>query len=116
MTKDVFGADARPAVFALSNPGDVAECTAQQAYDWSGGAAVYTSGTAFPPVRRADGTTFVPAQCNNCLIFPGAAVVSGLLLCGDAAETMQHSSCPASAGASPLGDRHATSHCCKGSG
>ncbi len=71
VARGTHGGGARPAVFALSNPGEVAECSAQQAYDWSGGAAVYTSGTAFPPVRRADGSTFVPAQCNNCLIFPG---------------------------------------------
>lgn len=71
VTRGDFGAGARPAVFALSNPGEVAECSAQAAHDWSGGAAVYASGTAFPPVARPDGSTVVPAQCNNCLVFPG---------------------------------------------
>lgn len=66
------GQGARPAVFALSNPVEEAECTAQQAYDWSGGRAVYVSGTAFPGVDRRDGSRFTPGQCNNCLIFPGA--------------------------------------------
>lgn len=61
----------RPAIFALSNPVEEAECTAQQAYDWSQGRAVYVSGTAFPGVQRRDGTQFTPGQCNNCLIFPG---------------------------------------------
>lgn len=65
------GQDARPAIFALSNPVEEAECAAQQAYDWSRGRAVYVSGTAFPGVERGDGTTFTPGQCNNCLIFPG---------------------------------------------
>ena len=58
-------------MFALSNPVEEAECTAQQAYDWTDGAAVYASGTAFAPVRRKDGSTFLPGQCNNCLVFPG---------------------------------------------
>ncbi len=65
------GQSARPAIFALSNPVEEAECTAQQAYDWSQGRVVYVSGTAFPGVQRRDGTQFTPGQCNNCLIFPG---------------------------------------------
>ena len=55
---------------ALSNPSEVAECTAQQAFDWSAGRAVYASGTAFPPFHTQDGLN-VPAQANNSLIFPG---------------------------------------------
>ncbi|BDA40585.1 NADP-dependent malic enzyme [Coccomyxa sp. Obi] len=74
VTQQRFGESARPAVFALSNPVEEAECTAQQAYDWTDGAAVYASGTAFAPVRRNDGTTFLPGQCNNCLVFPGIAL------------------------------------------
>ena len=75
------GRDARPAVFALSNPVEEAECTAQQAYDWSGGRAVFASGTAFPGVSRRDGSQFTPGQCNNCLIFPGACGTARLLTC-----------------------------------
>ena len=71
VTQETFGENARPAVFALSNPVEEAECTAQQAYDWTDGAAVFASGTAFAPVRRNDGSTFLPGQCNNCLVFPG---------------------------------------------
>ena len=65
-----WGNGSRPIVLALSNPSEVAECTAQQAYDWSGGKAVYASGTAFPPFHTRDGVN-VPAQANNSLIFPG---------------------------------------------
>lgn len=68
------GEGARPAIFALSNPVEEAECTAQQAYDWSHGHAVYVSGTAFPGVERRDGSQFTPGQCNNCLIFPGGSL------------------------------------------
>ncbi|KAK9916262.1 hypothetical protein WJX75_000644 [Coccomyxa subellipsoidea] len=74
VTQETFGENARPAVFALSNPVEEAECTAQQAYDWTDGAAVFASGTAFAPVRRNDGSTFLPGQCNNCLVFPGVAL------------------------------------------
>lgn len=67
-----WGQGSRPIVLALSNPSEVAECTAQQAHDWSGGRAVYASGTAFPPFDTKDGRK-VPAQANNSLIFPGNA-------------------------------------------
>ena len=66
-TRQRAGDGARPTVLALSNPAESSECTAQEAADFSGGAAVFASGTAFPPVRRR-----VPAQANNSLVFPGA--------------------------------------------
>ncbi len=38
----------RPIVFALSNPKTQAEITAKDCYEWSGGKAIYGSGTQFP--------------------------------------------------------------------
>ena len=76
---DSLGVEARPLVLALSNPDSVAECTAQEASDWSKGRAVYASGTTFPAFKSRRGELYEPSQANNSLIFPGNLLADGLL-------------------------------------
>jgi malate dehydrogenase (oxaloacetate-decarboxylating) len=63
----------RPIIFALSNPPARAEANPADLIAWTDGRALIATGSPFAPVTYK-GLTYVVAQVNNAMLYPGLAL------------------------------------------
>ncbi|KAK7403309.1 hypothetical protein QQX98_010934 [Neonectria punicea] len=97
------GIDRRPILFPLSNPLTKAECTFEQAIQWTEGNVLFASGSPFDPVRAKFGddshtVTYHANQGNNVYVFPGLGLGAILAKASRITDEMVYTSAAALSG------------------
>ncbi len=73
IVKEMAAHTERPIIFALSNPPVRVEANPADLIAWTGGRALIATGSPFAPVTYK-GLTYVIAQVNNAMLYPGLAL------------------------------------------
>jgi malate dehydrogenase (oxaloacetate-decarboxylating) len=73
IVKEMAAHTERPIIFALSNPPVRAEANPADLIAWTDGRALIATGSPFAPVTHK-GVTYVVAQVNNAMLYPGLAL------------------------------------------
>ncbi|KAM7196464.1 hypothetical protein V8F33_006181 [Rhypophila sp. PSN 637] len=98
---DAGGLGRRPILFPLSNPLSKAECTFEQAVNWTDGTVLFASGSPFSnyTVKNGDhAVTYYPNQGNNVYVFPGIGLGAILAKASRVTDNMIYTSAAALAG------------------
>jgi malate dehydrogenase (oxaloacetate-decarboxylating) len=73
IVKEMVAHTDRPIIFVLSNPPGQAEAKPADLIAWTDGRALIATGSPFAPVTYK-GVTYVVAQVNNAMLYPGLAL------------------------------------------
>lgn len=95
------GLGRRPILFPLSNPLTKAECTFEQAIQWTEGTVIFASGSPFSQISVKSGdhvVTYHPNQGNNVYVFPGIGLGAILSKASRVTDNMIYTSAAALAG------------------
>lgn len=100
---DAGGLGRRPILFPLSNPLTKAECTFEQAIQWTEGTALFASGSPFSSLTiktssDAGTVTYHPNQGNNVYVFPGLGLGAILAKATRVTDEMVYTSAAALSG------------------
>jgi malate dehydrogenase (oxaloacetate-decarboxylating) len=78
IVREMAACTERPIIFALSSPPAQAAANPSDLIAWTDGRALIATGSACPPVTHK-GVTYVIAQVNNAMLYPGLAL--GAIVC-----------------------------------